>query len=113
MDQHGLLFRMGSGFFPDSAVRIFLFRKEKMRNCEVRVPFNGEMTMDTPHVHLQYRENLGSDDLPETKIFSNAYSMRLVLGKPKDGSIPGAIYLTLTDKSRSYLAGVFVAKIIP
>lgn len=113
LDKHGLLLRMGTGFFPDSAIRIFLFHKGKVQNIEVRIPFSGEMTMGNPHIHLHYRENLQSNDLPEVKIFSNAYSMRLVLGQPKGGYIPGAIYLSLTDKSRSYLAGTFVAKIIP
>ncbi|MBC8137801.1 MAG: hypothetical protein H8F28_18120 [Fibrella sp.] len=113
MDKHGLLLRMGAGFFPDSAIRIFLFKKGVAQNCEVRVPFSGEFGGNNPHIHLQYRANLESDDLPETKIYMNAYSMRLVLGKPRNGYVPGAIYLTLTDKSRSYLAGVFAAKIVP
>ncbi len=113
IDKQGLLLRMGKDFFPDSAVRIFLFKKGIPQNCEVTVPFSGEFGVSNPHIHLHYRENLASDDLPKVKIFSNAYSMRLVLGAARDGYVPGAIYLTMTDTSRSYLAGMFLAKVVP
>lgn len=43
------------------------------------------------------------------KTFSTGYAMKLEIGSPTDGAIPGKIILSLPDTEKSYVAGEFQA----
>src|SRR5262245_12951809 len=53
------------------------------------------------HVHIHSTKPLGVQAYP------TGYAMRLEVGKEKDGSIPGKLYLCLTDERKSWIAGSF------
>ena len=46
------------------------------------------------------------------KSFTSGYAMRLELGQPADGTVPGKIYLALPDPEQSVVAGNFKATIV-
>lgn len=50
-------------------------------------------------------------DSPKSESFMDKYSIRLEFGKQSGKSLPGKVYLTLPDGSKSFLAGAFNAKI--
>ena len=43
----------------------------------------------------------------QQKFFSTGYAMKLELGQPSDGTIPGKIFLALPDPEQSVVAGIF------
>ena len=43
----------------------------------------------------------------QQKFFITGYAMKLELGQPADGTIPGKIFLALPDPEQSVVAGIF------
>lgn len=60
-------------------------------------------------IFMSYK--LPGKDSPKSESFIDKYSIRLEFGKQKGKSLPGKLYLTLPDQSKSYLAGSFTAVI--
>ncbi|MGP8201481.1 MAG: hypothetical protein ACLQU4_18480 [Limisphaerales bacterium] len=59
----------------------------------------------TPQVVKRWQPN--SRFAPVQKGFNSGYAMELELGIPSDGWIPGKIFLSLPDKEKTFLAGLF------
>lgn len=99
-------FRQGKNFFPDEAITLFLFLKqgESPEGKTFEVDAKKEAGLH-PHVHLQ--QTAAGEKLPKTDIYTSDYSLKLTFGKAKDGKIPGTIYLSLSDKAKSVIAGSF------
>ena len=105
-----LTIRDGKDFFPDHALIIFLFLK-KGENAEGKSIYITEKSgFGSPHIHMQWKPK--NKKVPQTKIFTADYAMRLEFGRIKDGKLPGKIYLSLPDKTESYVAGLFTADLV-
>jgi hypothetical protein len=46
-----------------------------------------------------------------TKEFKYGYALKAAFEKPKDGRLPGKIYLALPDEEHSFISGTFTAEI--
>ena len=105
-----LTIRDGKDFFPDHALIIFLFLK-KGENAEGKSIYITEKSgFGSPHIHMQWKPR--NKKVPQTKIFTTDYAMRLDFGRVKDGKLSGKIYLSLPDKMKSYVAGTFTADLV-
>lgn len=94
--------RQGEDFFPDLAVKIFLFDEAaglpgRTFNFETPAELGG------PHIHTQWRKP--GENVPETDILMEGYTLRLEFGQASNGRIPVGIYLCLPDEQRSVIAG--------
>lgn len=72
----------------------------------------GDTTFYISHiqsVHMSWSEPRSS--LPKTEMFMDKFSINLRFGKRKGDRIPGEIFLTVPDKSKSFVAGRFEASI--
>jgi uncharacterized membrane protein YjgN (DUF898 family)/Tfp pilus assembly protein PilF len=103
-----LTLRQGKDFLPDRAVTIFMFLK-KGEVLEGRT-FNisTDHGFGAPHIHMKWRD--GGKNSPETKVFMKKYAMRLQFKEKQNGALPGDIYLSLPDDSKSFVAGTFMAE---
>ena len=104
-----LTLRQGKDFFPDRALTIFMFLK-KGEALEGRT-FNisTDHGFGAPHIHMKWRD--GDKKAPETKIFMKEYAMRLQFKEKENGALPGNIFLSLPDGSKSFVAGTFLAEL--
>ncbi|MBI3464117.1 MAG: hypothetical protein HY000_13830 [Planctomycetes bacterium] len=102
-----LTLREGKDFFPEKAVKLFLFLKEgeSVEGKTFRV--TGKERFRSPHVHVQWRAKKG-EGVPETETVMDNYAMVLEFGKIKDSRLPGRIYLCLPNTTKSFVAGTFV-----
>ena len=98
--------RQGKDFFPDLALKIFLPLKadESVEGKTIRV--TSKDGFSSPQIHKQYRGKPG-EGLPETEFITEKYAMLLQFGKAQDGAISGKIFVSLPDKSQSFVAGSF------
>ncbi len=62
----------------------------------------------TPQVVKRWQPN--ARFAPVQKTFTSGYAMRLELGNPSHNWIPGKIFLSLPDKDKTILAGLFYVK---
>jgi len=105
-----LLFRQGSGRWPDAEVELWLILKpsESVENKTYEVG-KGAKPAVTPHVRLATTPE--GSQVPRSESHLTNYSLRLTFAaKDKDGAIPGTIYLCTPDAARSWLAGKFAVK---
>ncbi len=102
-----LTLRQGKDFFADRQFMIFLLPKpgEEFEDRLIEVAASGGF--GSPHIHMSYRA--GPDTMPKTEMFMQGYAMRIYFGRPKNGKLPGRIYLCLPDKGKSFVAGNFSA----
>lgn len=104
--ENGILtLRQGKEFFPERAIQIFLFLKdgEKVEGKSYKIGAKRGFT--NPHVHLQWKDK--GKQVPDSEAFTDKYAMILEFGKEKDGAIPGKIYVSFPDRSKSFVAGTF------
>jgi hypothetical protein len=111
--EHGILkFGQGTGFLPDSEVLIFLFLNGESpsgKSWTIPSPDPGSSGYSpAPHVHFHWKQGTGS---PSGALSSN-YAMRLELGTPRAGKIPGKIYLELPEPYTAKVAGTFEAQFV-
>lgn len=102
-----LTIRDGKDFFPDHAVKIFLFLKEGETPEGKSYNITKTSGFGSPHIHMEWKTQDSS--IPKTEMFMQAYEMRLDFGTTENGSLPGKIYLCLPDKMKSVVAGSFTA----
>lgn len=104
-----LTLRQGKDFFPDRALTIFMFLK-KGEALEGRTfHISTDHGFGAPHIHMKWRD--GDKKAPETKIFMKEYAMRLQFKEKENGALPGNIFLSLPDASKSFVAGTFLAEL--
>jgi tetratricopeptide (TPR) repeat protein len=104
-----LTLRQGKDFFPDRALTIFMFLKkgEALEGRTFNISTNHGF--GAPHIHMKWRD--GDKKAPETKIFMKEYAMRLQFKEKENGALPGNIFLSLPDGSKSFVAGTFLAEL--
>ncbi len=98
--------RQGKDFFPDLSLKIFLKVKEdeSLEGKSIRV--TSKDGFGSPQIHMQFRARPG-EGVPVAEIFFDQYEMLLQFGKAQDGALPGKIFVSLPDKSQSFVAGTF------
>jgi hypothetical protein len=104
-----LTLRQGKDFFPDAAVKVWLFLKdeETVEGKSFRITPN--KGFGGPHLELNWKPK-GQKGQPFPKsetFFSDKYAMILEFGKAKGNVIPGTIYLCVADELKSCVAGTF------
>ena len=104
-----LTLRQGKDFFPDLAVTIFLFLKKGDKLEGKTYNISSDHGFGAPHIHMAWKE--GGKGVPETKIFMKEYAMRLQFKEKQNKLLPGNIFLSLPDDSKSFVAGTFTAKV--
>ena len=102
-----LTIRDGKDFFPDHAVKIFLFLKEGETAEGKSYNITRTSGFGSPHIHMEWKTK--DSNIPKTEMFMQAYAMRLDLGTTENDSLPGKLYLCLPDKMKSFVAGSFTA----
>ena len=108
--ENGILsLRQGEDFFPDREFMIFLFPEqgEALEGKTYRVA--KDQGHGSPHVHMKWKPT--DKDVPDAEIFMKQYTMLLEFGKKKNGVLPGKIYLSIPDESKSFVAGAFQADV--
>jgi hypothetical protein len=103
-----LTLREGKGFFPETAIIIFLKPGEAIegKTYEIR---KDTPALQRPHIHLKHIP--AGQKLPTGPAFVLDHAMKLEFGKIKDGAVPGRIYVCLPDEGRSVVAGTFMLKL--
>lgn len=104
-----LTLRQGKDFFPDRAVTIFMFLKKGEALEGKAFNISEDHGFGAPHIHMKWRD--GGKNTPETKIFMKKYAMRLQFREKQNGALPGDIFLSLPDDSKSFVAGTFMAEL--
>jgi hypothetical protein len=95
----------GSPVSPDRAMLIYLHLKpgEKLGGQTFAVA--QDMKQSVPSVGKQWKTD---PRLPlQSKGFPSGYAMKLELGAPTNGAVPGKIFLALPDPEQSVVAGLF------
>ena len=96
---------------PDHEVLVYLHLKPGESLGGQTLNISQDMSgAGVPQVTKLWKKNLRF--APQFKSFSSGYAMRLELGQPTDGTVPGKIYLALPDPEQSVVAGNFKATII-
>jgi tetratricopeptide (TPR) repeat protein len=109
MENNILTLRQGKDFFPDRAVSIFMFLKKEEALEGKTFNIATDHGFGAPHIHMKWRD--GGKKAPETKIFMKDYALRLQFKKRENGTLPGNIFLSLPDDSKSFVAGTFLAQL--
>ncbi len=108
--ENGILtIRDGKNFFPNHAFMIFLFLKENESAEGNSYNITMSSVFGSPHIHMQWKPE--NKELPQTKIFTDDYVMRLDFGKVEGGKLKGKIYLCLSDDKKSFVGGSFTADV--
>jgi hypothetical protein len=99
-DGNILTFRQGKDFFADREIKLMGFTEAGLN--QVATP---DKEFGVPQVHVSWKQPGGT--LPETQMHLSKYALKLEVGKPQGGRVPGKIYLCLPDQAKSFLAGTF------
>lgn len=107
--KNGILeLRQGKGFFPDQAFMIFTFLKNDEPIEGKKITVKPSDISKCPHIHFKYK--VEGKNIPETKMFTKGYAMKLEFDEKADNKIKGKIYLCLPDEKKSFVAGIFEAE---
>ncbi len=109
MENNILTLRQGKDFFPDRAVTIFMFLKKGEALEDRTFNISTDHGFGAPHIHMKWRDE--GKKAPETKIFMKEYALRLQFKERENGALPGSIFLSLPDDSKSFVAGTFLAEL--
>jgi hypothetical protein len=105
-----LTLRQGEDFFPDLALKVFLFPEEgETAEGKTYNVSTGKYRGLRPHVHVLWKET--GENLPESEVFMDGYTMKLSFDKASGGKLPGKIELQLPDEAKSSVTGSFVAEL--
>jgi hypothetical protein len=101
----------GQAVSPDREILIYLHLKAGEKLGGQTLSISQDMAgSGVPQVTKRWKTN--PRFAPQYKSFSTGYAMRLELGQPVDGEVPGKIFLALPDMDQSVVAGGFKATII-
>ena len=109
LDNGILTLREGKDFFPDRSVKVFLFLAEDETVVGKTYRIAAQQGFGVPHVRIQWKKE--GSTFGESETFMNEYAMALAFGKSQGGQLPGKIYLSVPDKSKSVIAGAFSVEI--
>ena len=89
----------------DLKILIFLF-EEKSDTFDGK-KFTVKPKPDSGITHIHMSHMVEGNALPQNKIISKEYTMKLEFGTAKDGKLPGKIHLRLPDEAGSFVIGTF------
>jgi hypothetical protein len=94
---------------PDRELLIYLHLSagETLAGYNLKVP--KDKTTGAPQILRRWKAN--PKTALQSKSFPNGYALRLELGQPGTGGIPGKIYLALPDPEQSVVAGQIVVSV--
>jgi hypothetical protein len=103
-----LSLRQGKVWPPDLGISIHLFVQQAEDLSGKTLVVQPKRPPPIPQVVLRWKDD---QKQPVTDHFDSGYALKVVFGQPADGRMPGRIYISLPDDSRSFVAGTFDAVI--
>lgn len=104
-----LTLRQGKTWPPDLGVTILLVAKqgEELSGKTVEIPADRQPPV--PRVVIRWKDE---QQEPIThNVGSGGYALKVVFGDAANGRMPGKLYLSLPDETKSFVAGTFDAEI--
>lgn len=102
-----LSLRQGKGWPPDLGVAIIFFSHTPEELAGKTIEVSADRMPPLPRVVKRWKTEGGE---ARTREFNYGYALKAVFEKPKDGRLPGKIYLALPDKEKSFISGTFSAR---
>ena len=108
IERGSLSLRQGKGWPPDLGVTIIFFSHTPEELAGKTIEVSADRTPPLPRVFKRWKTDQGE---AHSKEYKQGYALKAVFEKPKEGRLPGQIYLALPDGKRSFLSGTFSAEI--
>jgi len=103
-----LSLRQGKVWPPDLGISIHLFAQQAEDLSGKTLVVRPDRPPPVPQVVLRWKDD---QKQPVTDHIDHGYGLKVVFGQASDGRMPGKIYISLPDDSRSFAAGTFDAVI--
>jgi len=103
-----LTLRQGSAWPPDLGLSVVLFARAGEELSGKSVEVASDRAPPLPRVVLRWKDD---QQKAATRNFSGGYALKVVFGEATNGRMPGRIFISLPDETRSFVAGSFDAEI--
>ncbi len=103
-----LTLRQGKTWPPDLGISVNLFAQQGEELTGKTIEVGPDRPPPLPKVVLRWKND---QDKALTENLTQGYALRLVFGDPLEGRMPGRIYISLPDETKSFVAGTFDAEI--
>ena len=103
-----LSLRQGKGWPPDLGVSISLAAQPGEEWADKTVEIGPDQPPPVPHLTLRWKND---QQQPAKQDFGRGYVLKLAFGQPAHGHLPGKIYLSVPDETKSVVAGTFDAEL--
>jgi hypothetical protein len=103
-----LTLRQGKGSPPDLGLTIHLFAQQGEELSGKIIEITPDRAPPLPRVVVRWKD---PQEKGATQSISHGYALKLAFGDALNGRIPGNIYLSLPDESKTFVAGSFNAEI--
>jgi hypothetical protein len=101
-----LSLRQGKGWPPDLGITILLPGRPGEDFAGKTFDITPDQPPPVPRLTLRWKDE---QQQPRKQDFKGGYAMKLALGQPVRGRVPGQIYLCVSDENKSVVAGTFDA----
>jgi hypothetical protein len=99
-----LTLRVGRSGSVDLGLNIYFFNRQPEELAGKTAEIKPSDTT-APRITLRWK-----DEKKESKTFHSGYAMKVEFGTPENGVLPGKIFVSLPDDSKSWIAGTFRAE---
>jgi hypothetical protein len=103
-----LSLRQGRGWPPDLGLNLVLFARQGEELSGKTIEVTPDRAPPLPHVTLRWKDE---QQRAQKQDFRDGYALRVAFGQAANGRMPGKLYLSLPDASKSVIAGSFDAEI--
>jgi hypothetical protein len=103
-----LTLRQGKTWPPDLGISVNLFAQQGEELTGKTIEITPDRAPPLPKIVLRWKND---QEKALTENLTSGYAMRLVFGNPLEGHMPGRIYISLPDETKSFVAGTFDAEI--
>ena len=103
-----LTLRQGGAWPPDLGLSVVLFARAGEELSGKSVEVASDRAPPLPRVVLRWKDD---QQKGVTRNFSGGYALKVVFGEATNGRMPGRIFISLPDETRSFVAGSFDAEI--
>jgi len=105
----GLLsLRQGKIWPPDSGISVHFFTQVGEELSGKTIVVRPDRSPPLPQVVIRWKDE---QNQPATENIDSGYALKLVFGQAANGRMPGRIFISLPDSSRTFAAGTFDAEI--
>ena len=108
IERGALNLRQGKAWPPDLGITIVFFSHTPEELGGKTIEVSADRTPPLPRVTKRWKTGQGE---VRTREFHSGYALKAVFEKPKEGRLPGKIYLALPDEEKSFISGTFTAEI--